>query len=237
MQMKIRDVAFALRRIIMETKKTPLPQTITIGDIIAGEVEIPNTLEQFFTYLVCGPKKVHGHTDTKLRSVKSICHDLIFAVTSGNKKTAKNIMLGLVAKSMTDSRKVVDILNRLGHSISYSTVEEIETELTFGTSQNSQVTPVEMTPNPKLSIGVAFNNFGGFVETLSGKNTLDDTVGIAYQTQRLPTIDEQEEEEEQVSESGVSSCVADSNTVTEPMCQENEQSRKSKRRRRAYDAK
>ena len=93
-----------------------------------------------------------------------------------------------------------------------------------------------MTLHPKLSIGVAFDNFDRFVETLSGRNKLHDTVGVAYLTQRLPTIDEQEEEE-QFSESGFSSCVADSNTVTEPMCQENEQSRKSKRRRQAYEAK
>ena len=32
-------------------------------------------------------------------------------------------------KSITGARKVIDILNRLGHSISDHTVEELETEL------------------------------------------------------------------------------------------------------------
>ena len=32
-----------------------------------------------------------------------------------------------------------------------------------------------------LATGVAFDNFDRFVETLSGKDTLHDTVGIAYQ--------------------------------------------------------
>ena len=53
----------------------------------------------------------------------------------------------MVMKSTVGSRKVIDILNRLGHSVSYTTVEEL----------------------------------CRFVETLSGKDTLHDTVGIAYQ--------------------------------------------------------
>ena len=34
---------------------------------------------------------------------------------------------------------------------------------------------------PFLSTGVAFDNFDRYVETMSGKDTLHDTVGIAYQ--------------------------------------------------------
>lgn len=37
-------------------------------------------------------------------------------------------------KSITGSRKVSDILNKLGHSINYTTAEELQTELTFGES-------------------------------------------------------------------------------------------------------
>ena len=38
--------------------------------------------------------------------------------------------------------------------------------------------------------GLAFDNYDRFVETLTGKDTLHDTVGIAYQTKKLDdTID------------------------------------------------
>ena len=38
-------------------------------------------------------------------------------------------------------------------------------------------------PNKKsCSAGLAFDNYDRFTETLSGKDTLHDTVGIAYQT-------------------------------------------------------
>ena len=37
--------------------------------------------------------------------------------------------------------------------------------------------------------GLAFDNYNHFVETSTGKDTLHDTVGMAYQTLKLDTID------------------------------------------------
>ena len=84
-------------------------------------------------------------------------------------------------KSLTGSRKVIEVLNRLGHSISYSAVEEIETELTFEGTKENRLIPQQMTMDSEAGVGLAFDNFDRFVETLSGKDTLHDTVGIAYQ--------------------------------------------------------
>ena len=39
-----------------------------------------------------------------------------------------------------------------------------------------------MNLDPKCGTGVAWDNFDRFVETVSGKDTVHDTVGIAYQT-------------------------------------------------------
>ena len=47
--------------------------------------------------------------------------------------------------------------------------------------------------DPELGTGVAFDNFDRFVETLSGKDTLHDTVGIVYQTIRRNNDTRQEE--------------------------------------------
>ena len=87
----------------------------------------------------------------------------------------------MAMKSITGSRRVIDILNKLGHSINYTTAEELETELTFGESNREQITSTGVDLNVNLATGVAFNNFERFVVTLSGKDTLHDTVGIAYQ--------------------------------------------------------
>ena len=97
----------------------------------------------------------------------------------------KHVMLGIAMKSLTGSKKVLEMLNRYGHCISYHTAEEIETEMTFGTREANQVTPHGMIRNPQYGTGVAWDNFDRFVETESGKDTLHDTVGIVYQLANL----------------------------------------------------
>ena len=84
-------------------------------------------------------------------------------------------------KSLTGSRKVIEVLKRLDHSISYSAVEEIETELTFEGTKENRLIPQQMTMDSEVGVGLAFDNFDRFVETLSGKDKLHDIVGIAYQ--------------------------------------------------------
>lgn len=63
--------------------------------------------------------------------VKSISEDTIFAVASGLKTPLKDLRLAIPIKISSDSRKVLDILNRLGHCATYSTMEELETKLSF----------------------------------------------------------------------------------------------------------
>ena len=50
----------------------------------------------------------------------------------------------MAMKSITGNRKVIDILNRLGHSISYTTVEELKTKLTFGENNREHITPTRV---------------------------------------------------------------------------------------------
>ena len=80
----------------------------------------------------------------------------------------------------------MEILNRKGHCVSNSTVEELETELTFEANKNSKETPLGMKTTPEFNIGVAWDKFDHFVETKSSKDALHDTVGIAYQMQDVP---------------------------------------------------
>ena len=65
----------------------------------------------------------------------------------------------MAMKSIKGSRRVIDILNKLGHSINYITAEELETELTFGESNREQITSTGVDLNVNLATGVAFNNF------------------------------------------------------------------------------
>ncbi len=61
------------------------------------------------------------------RYISSIAQDLIYAKTRGNVKPAKHLCMGLGLKSMTGSKKVIEVLNHPGHCVGYGTVEELET--------------------------------------------------------------------------------------------------------------
>lgn len=109
-------------------------------------------------------------------------------MTNGCVRPSTSLLLGLATKSITGSRKIIDILNRMGFCISYTAIEEIETELAYGISVQNHILPYGMEPNCEgLRTHVAFDNFDKFVETVNGKDTLHDTVGIVYQNVRDET--------------------------------------------------
>ncbi|XP_071577053.1 uncharacterized protein [Temnothorax nylanderi] len=84
-------------------------------------------------------------------------------------------------KSMTGSRKAINILHRLGHCLSYTAIEEIETAAAYTATSEKLICPSGIIRSLNLDIGLAWDNFDRFVDTSSGKDTLHDTVGIVYQ--------------------------------------------------------
>ena len=58
-------------------------------------------------------------------------------------------------KSLTGSKKVITILNRLGHCVSYSLAESIETDLATTISIKDDRTPDGITQQPGLATGLA----------------------------------------------------------------------------------
>ncbi|GFY18256.1 hypothetical protein TNCV_2046621 [Trichonephila clavipes] len=76
---------------------------------------------------------------------------------------------------------MINILNRLGLCCNYNTLEELETEATISSVNRSQIRPPDIIQSPSLSTGVAFDNIDRYVDTLTEKDTLHDTVEIIYQ--------------------------------------------------------
>ena len=106
---------------------------------------------------------------------------IIYAATAGLKVPKKHIQLGLVTKSLTGSKKLLNVLDRYGHSISYTAAEEIETELKCEGTKENFLIPNDMKAGENTSVGLAFDNYNRYMESFSGKNTLHDTLCIAYQ--------------------------------------------------------
>ena len=110
----VKEAAHYLRSQIKKCSDTveDLPSPLT-GDILKkGQCAALPELVDFFTIL-------YGESRDRRklgRIVQSSCDDVVFNVTNGKIKPGKHITLGMTMKSLTGSRKVVEILNRLGHS-------------------------------------------------------------------------------------------------------------------------
>ena len=76
---------------------------------------------------------------------------------------------------------MVEIICGLGHCASYQTIKESENEMTIEATKSVKATPFRIGSNASAASGVARDNFDRFVETRSGKDTLHEIVGIAYQ--------------------------------------------------------
>lgn len=217
-KMNIQNTAFYLRREIMKIQKKILPNELLLKHVYDGECTVPDLLKEFLESVLCGPRIKKKDLNVKMK-VDSISQDIVFCATNGRLKPSKHMELGLVMKNLTGSRKVIDILNKLGHSASYTVIEGLETELTFAATKPKSFIPSDVTLSPDLNTSLAFDNFDRFVETSSGKDTLHDTVCILYQNMPiLTTTDETIHEQE--------SNVANSN--------DNLNKSKSIKRRRAF---
>ena len=84
-----------------------------------------------------------------------------------------------LVKSTSGSRKLMTVLNRLGHCISYSMYEELETELAMAIRSRETCSPVGAKRG--IVMGNAFDNYDEIVFSLSGLESLHDTMGIFYQ--------------------------------------------------------
>ena len=177
---QVEEVALYLRKQIFTQSVCPkLTQPLNFQEIIFAETKVPELLELFFNSLYSGSSKP---TNEKIkRRVSSSVQDAIFNASNGRLKPRKHLLLGLGMKSLTGSRKILEILNHLGHCIGYHTSEELETDFALSLMEHPGVTPENISRQPGLVTGLAWDNFDSNLETLSGKGSLHDTFGICYQ--------------------------------------------------------
>ena len=143
--LKLKEVAFILRRTIMNAETTPLTEKITIADIANGERDVPKILEELMTNMTRRPD-YSSRTDIKERRTKAISQDIVFSVTAGRKRPKKHSQLGLAIKSLTGNRRIIKLLNRIRHCINYHSVTEMETKMTFEARNRCQYLPYAYVP-------------------------------------------------------------------------------------------
>ena len=157
----VEEAAEILRTEILKlkTKSQSLPFPLCAADIGKGETKAPEILLNFFRKLYTGTVSTTSVTDQSKRLIESVSDDVIYAVTNGQLNPSKHCLLGLGMNRMTGSRKVIDTLNKFGHSLGYHVAEELETDIALMIADKQQVTPDGMTLKPGLSTGIAFDNY------------------------------------------------------------------------------
>lgn len=180
---KLRWAALHLRSLIMQLPKLKMPDPATVQNLKESAQDIPKQLDIFFRSLLGGLTPTFqgaqkGAIDRKFTSMAS---DAIFNVTRGTVKPWKHIAIGLGLASLTGSKLALHILNRAGHSISYSEAKGLETEFAYSVASDGHDTPDGIHLFPDRATACVWDNNEANVETLDGKPTLYSTVGYTYQ--------------------------------------------------------
>lgn len=168
--------ALILRKHLKDATRKPWSEPLDLDSLMHGDGEAPELVHTFFQTLFGGRNK---NSESVKRRATSASEDALFNVHNGQFLPKKHILLASLVSSTTGSRKLMTVLNRLGHCISYSKYEELETELASTIQIRKTCSPKGAKHGPVM--GNAFDNYDELVHTLSGLDSLHDTMGIFYQ--------------------------------------------------------
>uniref|UniRef100_UPI00358E7DDF uncharacterized protein n=1 Tax=Myxine glutinosa TaxID=7769 RepID=UPI00358E7DDF len=142
---------------------------------------IPEAVTKFLYTLLTGDTECANPSERVQRLAASFGSDLVFAVTCGKTKPPKHILLPFAVKSLTGNTELIRSLNRLGHAISYSQVEEIDTALCVQKLERSAEDiplPEDMHPGG-FSVQIGCKNPFGWIPV---DQTIEETVNKDTQT-------------------------------------------------------
>ena len=139
----------------------------------------------FFRTLLTG-RSISGNPSQRVRRLTtSFSQDLVY-VTHGKVKPAKNIVLPFGVRSLTGNVELIQILNRLGHGVSYSQVEEIDTALCLPKlAASGNTIPLPQNIKFGLVTTLAWDNIDRLEDTFNSKGTSHRVNGIAVQTKPI----------------------------------------------------
>ena len=183
----VQQVASIIRDDILEYCKD-LPDVgwpPNISKLSSVEREYPQSVNLFLTKLLKSSEHDGRKSDRVSRLIGSYSADLIHGVSRGQVVTEKHFLMGLGLHNITGQKKVVEVLNHLGHSISYTNVCDIETaqaQKAQVLATNSKSLPVKpATPEDTILTFFWVDNFDMNVEKVGGAGAINTTHLVAFQ--------------------------------------------------------
>ena len=182
LQSVVDQSAAHLRSAISDIKWT-MPWPILPSDLSVDQFPIPECLRRFLMGLLTSNPDVTDPSPRVKMLLESFSQDLIYAVTCGKTKPPKQILLSYGVKSLTGNVEVIRMLNRFGHGVSYSQLEENDTALCLQkiAANLNQTTILPGTIQPYVFTNLAWDNIDRLEETLTGGGTTHRVNGIAVQ--------------------------------------------------------
>ena len=181
----LEEAALILCRTIMSSHSSSkeLPWPPPSGKIIKDITHPPTLLQNFIECLITGK--------TKGRLIDSLCHDIMYAVTNGQWVTSKHLLLAISLWYLTGKAEIITLLNRFGHSVSYSRVLEALTAVFLQVKDHPGPLPPNVDATVNYLVHFWFDNFGLQEETSSGKGTTHTTHGFICQEKFSTTNDDE----------------------------------------------
>jgi len=118
----------------------------------------------------------------------SIAQDIIHCNTKGRVKLPKHTSLAMCVHHLTLSKRLIELLNRMGHCVSYDEMRAVNTsiaeEVLAKVQEFGTVIPTNIKPGAFVQI--AANNNDLNEEAMDGKNTTHATTMVIYQIHPQP---------------------------------------------------
>ena len=148
--------------------------------------------ESVYTFLNNLMKLDDHHADLSANSkriVDSYAQDLVNGVTRGKVMQQKHFWSALGLHNLTGTRKIIDIIHKLGHCICYNTTCEIETaqaECAIEASKEVNLLPLKPVSNEETVFTHYWvDNFDVIVEKMGGGGSINTTHLVAFQEQSM----------------------------------------------------
>ena len=187
----IKKAAEILKNILTDyiSKADELPWPPTPDSLKSRLEKTPDLVRLFLKFLIHPTESHHIVPENTNRLIDSLVQDLVFAISKGKFLTFKHTCIGLGLHSLTGQKLPILILSRFGHSIPYSTIQEIETaqaELAQDLRDKQKSLPLQPISSSTMVPTIFWwDNFDRFVDNLSGAGSIHNTPGIAFQVETL----------------------------------------------------
>ena len=168
----------------IKSKETEMSWPPKPSELHQSSINLPDSLTLFLHTLLTGSADpTHESSPRIQRLINSYGQDLVFGVSSGTHKTPKHVLLPYAIKSLTNNVELIQIINRCGHGVSYTQLEEIDTALCLQKMAKASEDRVPLPEKIQLYVNttLAWDNIDRLEETLSGEGTSHRVNGIAVQ--------------------------------------------------------